>query len=93
MSYRRLHVPLLQQLLARPVEHRGGLCHLCGRPLDYEGVEETVGPTTVRVRGKHHGAEEVVTFELGTRAWEGDDLERAVRGWRWFEPKEQGESR
>ena len=41
-----------------------------------------------RVLVKHHGQEELATFDLGTADWDDEDYSRAVRGQRWFAPEE-----
>ena len=62
------------------------ICQLCGRIVDEEEMVET-WPTGARVLVKHHGAEELVSFEFGTREWDCDDLARAMRGHPWFKPE------
>jgi len=62
-------------------------CDLCSAALDKIELVERAGLTAVKVLGTHHGQEELVTFELGTALWEGDDVQRAVRGHRWFQPE------
>lgn len=63
------------------------VCILCGRHLDsWELVEEM--PERVRIIGKHHGAEQLVTLELGTRNYDDGDITRALRGVDFFHPKE-----
>jgi hypothetical protein len=83
---RRVSYGLLESLVL-PVTDAWPTCDLCTLPLDKIELVERAGPTAARVLGKHHGAEELATFELGTREWEPDDLQRAVRGHRWFRPE------
>lgn len=66
------------------------VCTTCGRHLDSWGLVEDSGPI-VKVLGKHHGAEELVAFDLGTRhhaSWDDrvEDLARMVRSHDWFSP-------
>ena len=88
MSLRRINVPLLGGLLARPVRNRSKAlrCALCGEDVDYEAVVERM-PTAARVLVRHHGAEELATFELGTREWDETDLQRMCVRNRWFDPQ------
>lgn len=61
------------------------ICMTCGRYLDGEALVETKG-SVVKVLGKHHGAEELVSFDLGTEHWDHDDLAKMMRGHGWFAP-------
>ncbi len=83
---RKLSVGLLDALRL-PVTDGWPTCDLCTAPLDKIELVEKAGPTAVKVLGVHHGQEELVTFELGTRDWESDDVARAYRGHRWFRPE------
>ena len=81
----------LVEALTLPVTDHWPTCDLCNGPLDAIELVERAGPTAVRVLGKHHGAEELATFELGTEHWEPDDVQRSVRGHRWFRPETKAE--
>jgi hypothetical protein len=35
---------------------------------------------------KHHGAEELGTFDMGSTNWDGDDLASMMRRRNWFDP-------
>lgn len=88
---RRVNVGLLEALVRAPVNgfEAGGyapVCQLCGRYVDREEIVER-WPTGARVLVKHHGAEELASFELGTRDWDCDDLARAMKGHPWFAPE------
>lgn len=62
-------------------------CVLCNRPLDGEElVEAPSGKGFVRVLGRHHGAEELAQFEMGTEHHTPEDLNRAMRSHPWFAP-------
>lgn len=63
------------------------LCMTCGRYLDSWNMVEQQG-TRVRMLGKHHGAEEAVWFDMGTRQWEAEDLAAVMRAHDWFPPNE-----
>jgi hypothetical protein len=71
----------------------GPVCLTCNRVLDYEEmVEGYPGQTThCRVLARHHGAEELRTFEFDSVEWDHRDLKRQMMGQRWFEPSEHGE--
>jgi len=81
----------LLEALRRPVaEGYAPVCTTCGRYLDSYAIVEDVGDV-VKVLGKHHGAEELVSFDLGTRShatWDErvEDLARSMRGHTWFDP-------
>lgn len=64
------------------------ICATCGRYLDaYEIVEGYPGSTTfARVLGKHHGSEELVTFDMGGVEWTHEDLASQMRSHIWFDP-------
>ena len=83
---RKLSYGLLHSLV-QPATDPWPTCDLCVAPLDKIELVERDGPTAVKVLGHHHGQEELCTFELGTRDWEPDDVQRAVRGHRWFRPE------
>ncbi len=39
-----------------------------------------------RVLGKHHGCEELRTFEFGSKTWGPSDLKKYMQRVRWFDP-------
>jgi hypothetical protein len=66
------------------------LCMTCGRHLDGEELVEDSGDV-VKVLGRHHGAEELAAFDLGTRyyaTWDErvEDVARMIRSHDWFDP-------
>lgn len=85
MALLKSRVGFRESLLAPIVKAHAPLCQTCGRYLDSEEVVETFGHF-VRILGKHHGAEELATFDVGTRDWTEDSVKRAMRGYRWFDP-------
>lgn len=80
----------LVEALTLPVTDMWPTCDLCNGPIDAIELVDRVGPTA-KVLAKHHGQEELVTFELGTEHWEADDVQRAMRGHRWFKPETKAE--
>lgn len=94
MSIKRTQLGLLAALLA-PITYdtEGPLCLTCGRVVDGESlVEGFPGETTFcKVLVRHHNAEELRTFDMGSKEWDHRDLKRLMQGARWFDPNEQGE--
>jgi hypothetical protein len=88
MALRRIRVGLLDSLTKPFVRYNGAFCHLCNRPADSEEIVERSGPSAIKVLVRHHGAEELATFELGTVEWDESDVARAMRGHLWFAPAE-----
>jgi hypothetical protein len=66
----------------------GPVCMTCGRVVDEESlVEGYPGETTfAKVLVKHHGAEELRTFEMGSTNWDEQDLASYMRRTNWFDP-------
>lgn len=60
-------------------------CYTCLRDVDREEVVHT-SKCGATVRMQCHGAEDVVTFDLGTEQWDHEDLARVMRGRKWFDP-------
>ena len=67
---------------------RGPVCMLCGRLVDSEEIVEGYPgeSTTCRVLVKHHGAEELRTFQMGSSNWDEQDLASMMRRTNWFDP-------
>jgi hypothetical protein len=67
---------------------RGPVCMTCGRLVDKEElVEGYPGVTTfAKVLVKHHGAEELGTFDMGSTNWDERDLASMMRRRNWFDP-------
>lgn len=66
----------------------GPVCLTCGRVVDSEElVEGYPGESThARVLVKHHGAEELCTFDMGSTNWDERDLASMMRRRNWFDP-------
>ena len=88
-SLRRVHRGLIEAR-RRPVLSSRPLCDICGKYLDSEELVETWA-TGARVLGRHHGSEELASFELGRFDWDEDDLAGAMRAHRWFLPEARNE--
>lgn len=76
-------------VIAPRVQHvRGPVCMTCGRLVDEEQlVEGYPGESThARVLVKHHGAEELRTFDMGSTNWDAGDLASMMRRTNWFDP-------
>lgn len=87
MSLRKRRVALLDGLLSPVQAVYTPVCTTCGRELDsWELVHETA--ETSSVLAKHHGCEELVVFDLGSRLWTQDDraseLARLIQRHVWF---------
>ena len=81
-------------VLAPSVEHqRGPVCLTCGRLVDFDGVVEGYpakandpGTTWCKYLVKHHGAEELRTFNMGSTNWDYGDAAQMARRTNWFDP-------
>lgn len=71
-------------------------CHLCNRNVSSEAIVE-IGKTFAVVLVRHHDAEAVARFDMGREVfWDDDardphayeDLNRLMRGHKWFDPAE-----
>jgi hypothetical protein len=67
---------------------RGPVCLTCGRLVDEEVlVEGYPGESThAKVLVKHHNAEELRTFDMGSTNWDAADLASMMRRTSWFDP-------
>lgn len=67
---------------------QGPVCMTCGRIVDSEElVEGYPGESeTCKVLVRHHGAEELRTFDMGSRNWDPADLAMMMRRANWFDP-------
>ena len=76
-----VHAPNVQNV-------RGPVCMTCGRLVDSETlVEGYPGETTfARMLVKHHGAEELATFDMGSTNWDERDLASLMQRRNWFDP-------
>ena len=89
---RRKSVSYLSQLMARPTfDMLGPICMTCGREVDREEmVEGEPGRTEfAKVLVEHHGSQELYHFDFGSREWDHDDLKRAMRTRRFFDPTKE----
>lgn len=86
-------------VIAPQAQHaRGCVCMTCGQLVDEESVVEgyplydangTLNPdatTWAKVLVRHHGGEELRTFDMGTTNWGYDDVARMMRRTNWFDP-------
>lgn len=81
----------LGTIVAAPVVRapRGCVCVTCGRLVDSESLVEGEpgwGKTWCKVLVKHHGAEELRTFDFGSTNWDSYDLKSAMMRANWFDP-------
>lgn len=76
-----VHAPSVQSA-------RGPVCMTCGRLVDEEVlVEGYPGESThAKVLVRHHGAEELRTFDMGSTNWDARDLASMMRRTNWFDP-------
>ncbi len=67
---------------------QGPVCMTCGRLVTEEQlVEGYPGVSTfAKILVRHHGAEELRTFEMGSSNWDEKDLSQMMRGTNWFDP-------
>lgn len=89
MSLLRSRASLDQLVVAPHVEGaRGPVCMTCGRIVDSEAlVEGYPGESqTCKVLVRHHGAEELRTFDMGSTNWDAGDLKSMMRRTNWFDP-------
>lgn len=89
MALRRSTLGLNTLIVAPHVQAAlGPVCLTCGRVVDSEElVEGYPGESThAKVLVKHHGAEELRTFEMGSTNWDERDLGSMMRRTNWFDP-------
>lgn len=67
---------------------QGPVCLTCGRVVESEElVEGYPGESTfAKVLVRHHGAEELRTFDMGSTNWDERDLGAMMRRANWFDP-------
>lgn len=92
MSLRRTAAQLAH--LVRPVVQPtlGPLCMTCGRVVDEEQIVEGYPgeSETCKVLVRHHGAEELRTFDMASKEWDAADLASLMRRAHWFDPLQDG---
>lgn len=66
----------------------GPVCLTCGRVVDSEEIVEGYAGESqwVKVLVKHHGAEELRRFDMGSTNWDERDLASMMRRTNWFDP-------
>jgi hypothetical protein len=71
---------------------RGAVCLRCGRLVDEEGIVEGYPgeSQTCKVLVRHHGAEELRTFDMGSSNWDAGDLASMMARTNWFAPEHEG---
>ncbi len=76
---------------------RSHVCMTCGRLVDFNGVVEGYpskpndpGTTWCKYLVKHHGAEELRTFDMGSTNWDYADAEQMALHTNWFDPTREG---
>lgn len=67
---------------------RGAVCLTCGKLVDEEAIVEGYPgeSTTCKVLVRHHGAEELRTFAMGSSNWDHQDLASMMARTNWFDP-------
>lgn len=89
MALIKTRTSLEQRILAPSVKAPSGpVCMTCGRLVDSELlVEGEPGRTTfAKVLVKHHGAEELRTFDMGSVEWDSYELKSHMMRANWFSP-------
>ena len=95
MPLHRTNVSLAQRIMAPAVRGAmGAICMTCGRRIDSELlVEGEPGKTTfAKVLAKHHGAEELRTFDMGSVEWDDYELKSHMMRANWFSPHGEGDA-
>ena len=67
---------------------RGAVCLTCGKLVDEETIVEGYPgeSVTCKVLVRHHGAEELRTFDMGSSNWDERDLASMMARTNWFDP-------
>jgi len=88
MRARRTVVPYLATLLRPNRPAPLAQCCICQGPLGSEEIVEGYEGRHdfVKVVGRCHGAEEIATFDMGSREWDDHELGRALARHKWFDP-------
>jgi hypothetical protein len=89
MALIKSHATLDNLILAPHVQSaRGAVCLTCGRLVDEEAIVEGYPGESVTAKYlvRHHGAEELRTFHMGSTNWDHTDLRSYVRRTNWFDP-------
>lgn len=67
----------------------GTWCLTCLKSVDSEEIVENLpgcGKPWARVLAKCHGAEQQATLTMGTEYWDKEDLTKAMKSQKWFDP-------
>jgi len=89
MPLHRTSTSLGDLILAPHVQSaQGAVCMTCGRLVDEESIVEGYPgeSLTAKVLVRHHGAEELRTFNMGSTNWDHTDLASMMRRTNWFDP-------
>lgn len=67
---------------------RGAVCLTCGKLVDEEAIVDGYPgeSVTCKVLVRHHGAEELRTFDMGSANWDHTDLASMMARTNWFDP-------
>lgn len=84
----------LERFIVAPsvLDVTGARCVLCNHVVDVESLVEGEpgwGKPWCKVLVKHHGQEELATFDFGTIHWDHTDLRSYLNRKRWFDPTVQ----
>jgi hypothetical protein len=68
---------------------RGAVCLTCGKLCDEEAIVEGYPgeSVTCKVLVRHHGGEELRTFNMGSTNWDEHDLAQLMSRTNWFDPR------
>lgn len=89
MTLRR-SLATLGNLVVAPIagSARGAVCLTCGKLVDEEAIVEGYPgeSQTCKVLVRHHGVEELRTFDMGSTNWDAGDLASMMSRTNWFDP-------
>lgn len=90
MALIKSHTSLEQRILSPAVQASSGpVCMTCGRIVDSEALVDGMPgrDTFAKVLVKHHGAEELRTFDMGSVEWDSYELKSHMMRANWFDPR------
>ncbi len=105
MALRKTALALPRFIRSAPkFDWTGPVCATCNKVVDYEALVEgypgeedlqgkvtkPAGGETCKVLVRHHGAEEVCTFDMGSVWWGPSELAKWMGRKRWFDPFADG---
>lgn len=94
----------LDRQISAPVTRKpqGASCLTCLKLVEQEEIVEGVDcdkdgrliglRPVVKVLVRCHGAEELRTFDMGSKEWDGDDLKRFMQSAEWFDPTQHNDA-